>query len=112
MSDPHGFRRDLATYVKGLLWAAALSALAFALVAWDGLDRGATLALVAVLALVQVVVHLRGFLHIDLSRQKREDLQLILFSALILALMAGGTVWVLGNIQDRMMVMPATLPDG
>lgn len=111
MSDPHGFRRDLSAYVKGLLWAAALSASAFALVAWDLLDRSTTLALVAVLALVQVVVHLRWFLHIDLSRQKREDLQLILFSVLILCLMAGGTIWVLGNLQDRMM-MPMTLPGG
>ena len=67
--------------------------------------RSGVLAVIAVLVLVQVLVHLRYFLHIDFSRQKREDLQLILFSALILLLMAGGTLWVLANLAERMMPM-------
>lgn len=112
MSDPHGFRRERSVLVRGLLGASALSPVAFARVASDRLDRGATLAMVAALALVQAVVQLRGLLPIDRSRQKREDRQLILFSALILALMAGGTVWVRGKLQDRMMAMPATLRGG
>jgi cytochrome o ubiquinol oxidase operon protein cyoD len=101
-----GYRRDLRNYALGLFWAVALTALAFGLVAWSPFERSTTLALVGLLALVQMVVHLRYFLHIDLSRQKREDLQLILFSALILMLMAGGTIWVLANLAERMMPMP------
>lgn len=55
------------------------------------------------LGLVQVLVHFRFFLHIDLKRSARADLQLILFSTLIIALMVGGTLVVLANLHDRMM---------
>lgn len=37
------------------------------------------------------------FMRIDPSRQKREDLQLILFSVLLPTIMAGGTIWIMSN---------------
>ena len=52
---------------------------------------------------MQLAVHLRFFLHIDLKRSARADLQLILFSSLIVALMVGGTLVVLFNLHGRMM---------
>ncbi len=54
-------------------------------------------------ALVQVVVHFRFFLHIGWERSTRDDLQLILFTTLIILLMAGGTIWIMGNLHARMM---------
>lgn len=104
-TDTADQRRDLRSYAIGFALAMLLTAAAFALVLWSPWPRPVVLACVAVLALVQVVVHLRWFLHIDLGRQKREDLQLILFSALLLLLMAGGTLWVLANLAQRMMPM-------
>lgn len=89
-------------YVVGYVMAGALTALAFFAVIGGHLARGSALAVVAGLGFVQLLVHLRYFLHIGLSRQKREDLQLILFSALLLAIMVGGTVWVMGNLQTHM----------
>ncbi len=61
-----------------------------------------TMITLGVCALLQLVVHLRFFLHIDLSRQKREDLQLILFSVMLLTIMAGGTIWIMVNLSMRM----------
>ena len=58
---------------------------------------------VLVLALIQVIVHMRCFLHISLKRSARADLQLILFSAMIILLMVGGTLVVLFNLSARMM---------
>lgn len=96
-------RLEARSYLTGFLAAILLSAVPFALV-WTGvLPRIATLAVIGVLALIQVVVQIRYFLHIDLSRQKREDLQLILFSTLVLIIVGGGTVWVLSNLGHRMM---------
>lgn len=95
-------RRELSRYITGGLLSAALTVVAFAAVLWFDLARGTTLAIVAVAGGVQLIVQVRYFLHIDLSRQKREDLQLILFSLLLLTLMAGGTIWILGNLVGRM----------
>ena len=72
-------------------------------VAWSGLPRTAILWIVALSAIIQMAVHLRFFLHIDLSKSKRDDLELILFSFLIVALMVGRTIWIMGNLHMRMM---------
>ncbi|MHA6720419.1 hypothetical protein ACX40Y_13325 [Sphingomonas sp. RS6] len=55
------------------------------------------------LALVQMIVQFRCFLHISLQRSARDDLRLILFSTLIVALMVGGTLVILFNLRMRMM---------
>ena len=99
-------RRERQSYRIGFAAAALLTAIPFALVATGATSRGVALVVIGVLAVVQAVVHFRWFLHIDLSRQKREDLQLILFSTLLLILMAGGTVWVLADLARRMTPSP------
>jgi cytochrome o ubiquinol oxidase operon protein cyoD len=58
---------------------------------------------VLALGLVQMAVQFRCFLHISLKRSSRHDLQLILFSTLIIALMVSGTLVILFNLRGRMM---------
>jgi cytochrome o ubiquinol oxidase operon protein cyoD len=95
--------RELRSYRIGFALALLLTAVAFALVASGGLATVTAWSAIAVLALAQIVVHFRFFLHIDLSEQKREDLQLILFSVLLVVIMGGGTIWILYNLHARMM---------
>ena len=99
----HSRRRDLITYGVGYGLAAALTCTAFALVHWRWASGTTALGVVFALALVQAIVHVRCFLHIDLTRSARDDLQLILFSTLIIGLMVGGTLIVLFNLRMRMM---------
>ena len=104
MSGRSGSRaRDIRTYAIGYLLALALTAAAFAALRWPSIGAGATFAVVLALALVQVVVQFRCFLHISLERSSRDDLQLILFSTLIVILMVGGTLVILFNLRARMM---------
>ena len=97
------YRSELRNYIVGFALAVALTVPPFAFVAWHGASRGTVLWIIAGAAVTQIAVHLRFFLHINLSKSKRDDLQLILFSLLIIALMAGGTLWILGNLRARMM---------
>lgn len=103
MNESSVYRKELRSYVIGLALAVVLSVAAFGCVAWSGLPRTSQLWIVAACAIVQIVVHFRYFLHIDLSRSKRDDLQLILFSFLIVVLMVAGTLWILLNLHARMM---------
>ena len=103
--EDHGertWRQEALHYLVGFALALALTLIPFWAVALSPLGRGAVLAVVGACALAQVAVQLRWFLHIDLTRQSREDLQLILFTALILAIMIGGTVWILTSQMARM----------
>ncbi|MBR0553013.1 cytochrome o ubiquinol oxidase subunit IV [Stakelama marina] len=105
MSGPNaGKRHEITTYVIGYVAALVLTGAAFGAVHWHWFaDTTTTLAVVFGLALVQIIVHFRFFLHISFSRSARDDLQLILFSTLIVALMVGGTIVILLNLRARMM---------
>ncbi|MES2402498.1 MAG: cytochrome C oxidase subunit IV family protein [Pseudomonadota bacterium] len=94
-------RREFLSYVWGGSLALLLTITAFALVLWAGLPRFSLLIATGGLALVQILVQLRCFLHIGL-RQKREDLQLILFSALLLIIMVMGSIWIMASLSTRM----------
>ena len=62
-----------------------------------------TLVVIAILALVQVVVHLRYFLHIDLKSTPRDNLLALAFAAVLICIMVGGTLWIMLDLNARMM---------
>jgi cytochrome o ubiquinol oxidase operon protein cyoD len=88
-------------YLLGLAMAAMLTATA--LVVGKVFAPHATLIAIAALGALQVAVHLRYFLHLQFKRSSRERLLSLAFTAILLALMIGGTVWVLYDLRYRMM---------
>ena len=96
------YRRELRGYIIGLISALILSALTFSVVALHLVSKSAMLVAIMGLAFGQIIIHFRYFLHITLGRSTRDDLQLILFSTLIILLMVGGTLVVLANQAMRM----------
>jgi cytochrome o ubiquinol oxidase operon protein cyoD len=98
-----GKREEVRRYAIGYGFALALTCAAFATVHWPSFASTMTLAIVLGLAVVQMVVHFRFFLHISLRKSARDDLYLILFSSLIVMLMISGTLVILLNLRARMM---------
>lgn len=94
--------RDRRAYLTGFVLAAILTIIPFSVVWGQLLPRSGAILVLVICAIAQIIVQVRYFLHIDLSRQKREDLQVILFSSLLLFIMAAGTIWILGNLAIRM----------
>ena len=83
--------------------AAILTIIPFAVVASGTFSTIAILWLIGILGLLQIVVHVRYFLHVDLSLERREELYLMLFSGALLTLMIAGMLWLLFNLHTRMM---------
>lgn len=98
-------RKEFHSYVWGIALALVLTLVPFALVHWAAMRGLPLLSVIGAFALVQMVVHFRFFLHIGF-RQKREDLQLILFSTLLLVIMVAGTIWIMASLAMRM-TLPA-----
>jgi cytochrome o ubiquinol oxidase subunit IV len=96
--NAHGLK----SYVTGFLLALILTAIPFALVAAGPLTRPATLGIIAVAAILQILVHLRFFLHLDLTSTPRENLLAILFTAILIVIMVGGSFWIMLDLQNRM----------
>lgn len=96
-------RTEQRSYVWGFALALVLTLIPFALVAFTDIERMTLWITIGVCALIQVIVHLRFFMHITLARNKREDLLLILFTVLILVILCGGTLWILFDLYQRML---------
>lgn len=96
-------RAEFRSYVIGLVTSLVLTALAFVIAIYRPLPGPWLLATLGFLALIQIAVQFRFFLHIDLSGSKREDLQLILFTSLLILIMVGGSFWILSDLDLRMM---------
>ncbi|GAA3797586.1 cytochrome o ubiquinol oxidase subunit IV [Qipengyuania pelagi] len=95
-------RAEIRSYAIGFVASLLLTSGAFA-AHLSGLSAPWKIALICAAALVQIVVHLRNFLHLSFSgEQSREDLLLVLFSVCLLAIMAGGTWYVMADLGERM----------
>ena len=97
-----GIDRDLRPYLVGFALALILTAIPFALVAFKPLPKATTLIIIGVAAAIQVLVHLRYFLHLDLTSTPRENLVAIVFTAILIFLMVGGSFWIMFDLHSRM----------
>ncbi|WP_306146260.1 cytochrome o ubiquinol oxidase subunit IV [Roseibium sp. MMSF_3412] len=99
----HSAERSLSTYLTGFALAVVLTAIPFALV-WGGLLTGpAVYVVIAVAAVIQVVVHLVFFLHMNFKSTPGENLFFLGFAAVLICIMVGGSLWIMMDLHHRMM---------
>jgi len=96
--------RTVRPYLIGIVLAVTLTAIPFALVALGTLPRETTLIVIVVAAILQILVHLRFFLHIDFAFTPRENLIALAFACVLIFIMVGGSLWIMFDLYHRMMV--------
>jgi cytochrome o ubiquinol oxidase subunit IV len=92
-------------YLTGFALAIVLTAIPFALVAGGVFSRATTLGMISVAAAIQVLVHLRYFLHLSFSPRDGWFGFSIAFTLLILVIMIAGSMWILVDLNRHMMPM-------
>ncbi len=95
-------RRERWRYVIGYGGSLLLTLAMFGVAQVFGIETTGVYLTIGLLGLAQLIFQLVYFLHIDRRRSSREDLDLILFSTLVLLIIILGTVWILGNLAVRM----------
>ena len=101
---------SLGSYLTGFTLAVVLTLIPFALVMSGALSRPMTVVAIFSAAVVQIFVHLRYFLHLDGSSQGRWNLLAIVFTALIVIILVGGSVWIMVNLHYRTLDPAVFLP--
>lgn len=96
-------RGSLRTYLTGFVLSLILTAIPFALVMSGTWSPAATLAGIISAGLVQILVHLHYFLHLDTSSAARWNVLALMFTLLILTLFVGGSLWIMWTLNYRMM---------
>jgi len=93
---------DRRSYIVGFVLAVVLTAVPFGLVATHALSPAATIWTIAIAAVLQILVHLRWFLHINFTSTPKENLLALAFTAVLLFLMMGGSFWIMVDLHTRM----------
>ena len=80
-----------------------LTGIPFWMVMDGGASKATILAVVLVCAVVQVLVHLVYFLHLDSKSEGGWNLIAIVFAALIILIVVVGSLWIMWNLNYNMM---------
>ncbi len=95
---------SLKSYTIGFLLSVMLTVFAFAVVIKGAaLPRWFVWTGIGFAAVVQILVHLHYFLHLDSSSEARWNVLALIFTVLIMILFVGGTLWIMYDLNVRMM---------
>jgi cytochrome o ubiquinol oxidase operon protein cyoD len=90
------------TYITGFILAVLLTAMAFSFVMIEGLSNSVAISGILITAVIQMLVHLHFFLHLDRSSANRWNILSLVFTVLLLIIFIGGTIWVMFTLNQRM----------
>jgi cytochrome o ubiquinol oxidase operon protein cyoD len=97
----HGSRKD---YVIGFLLSVLLTAIPFALVMTNAIaDSRITAGIVMLCAVVQIVVHMIYFLHMNAKSESGWTLMALIFTIVLVVIVLSGSLWVMYHMNLNMM---------
>ncbi|MEP7101923.1 MAG: cytochrome o ubiquinol oxidase subunit IV [Burkholderiales bacterium] len=104
---PHS---TLKGYLTGFVLAVILTAIPFWLVMGKVFDKSATTAIVILaIGVVQIVVHMIYFLHMDGKAEGGWSMLALLFTLVLVVITLSGSLWVMYHLNHNM--MPAEIHD-
>ncbi|MEA3126546.1 MAG: cytochrome o ubiquinol oxidase subunit [Caballeronia sp.] len=91
------------SYIVGFVLSIILTAASFLIVMEHAMPASTAVLLIAALALVQVVVHLVCFLHMNASSQQKWNVMAFGFTVMTAVILIGGSIWIMHNVSMNMM---------
>jgi cytochrome o ubiquinol oxidase operon protein cyoD len=92
--------------VTGLALSVLLTGISFYVVYTHLIWAPAIPIALAVLAVAQIGIHLVFFLHLTTAPDNTNNVLALAFGVLIVALVIGGSIWIMNHLNERMMPMP------
>jgi cytochrome o ubiquinol oxidase subunit IV len=96
-------RGSLSSYLTGFVLSLILTAIPFALVMGGTWSSSTILVGISCAGIVQILVHMHYFLHLGASSAERWNVLAMIFTVLIMVLFVGGTLWIMFDLNYRMM---------
>jgi cytochrome o ubiquinol oxidase operon protein cyoD len=105
-ADHDGAHGSLKSYMTGFLLSVVLTAIPFALVmAHVFTDNRLVVAAILGLGLVQIVVHMIYFLHMNTRSEGGWTVMALLFTLVLVVITLSGSIWVMYHLNTNMMPM-------
>ena len=100
--EQHSVGERIIGYVVGLVLALLLTATSFFIAGTDLVWQPSIPVALIVLAIAQMGVHLVFFLHITTGPDNTNNVLALAFGLLVVFLVVGGTVWIMGHLNQNM----------
>jgi cytochrome o ubiquinol oxidase operon protein cyoD len=99
-ANSHG---SVKSYLTGFIWSVILTGIPFWMVMTEAFDKGPTYITIVLLAVVQIFVHLKYFLHLNFSEQGKLDTYSFIFAAVVIVMVVALSVWIIFASNAMMM---------
>lgn len=100
--DYGGSQKTLGSYLLGFSLSLLLTVAAFAMVQWKWFSEIYLYLALSILALAQLLVQTLYFLRLNVSAEGRWNLLPFLFTLLVIVILAGGSLWIMYNLNYNM----------
>lgn len=91
------------SYMTGFLLSVVLTAIPFWLVMAGPLEKPVTVAIVMACAVVQIVVHMIYFLHMNSKSEAGWTMLALIFTVILVVIVLSGSLWVMYHLNTNMM---------
>lgn len=92
------------SYMIGFFLSIILTAIPFWMVMGGHASQQLTLGVILICAVVQIIVHLRYFLHLDTKSEEGWNMISILFTAIVILIIVVASLWIMWNLNTNMMM--------
>lgn len=92
------------TYMSGFILSIILTLIPFWMVMSGSASHDTLVIVVVASAVIQILVHLVCFLHMNTSSEERWNLVALIFAVLIIAIVVVGSIWIMWNLNQNMML--------
>jgi cytochrome o ubiquinol oxidase operon protein cyoD len=92
------------SYLIGFILSNILTVIPFAMVMNDLASHSTIIAFVVVTAVIQVIVHLNYFMHMNTASEERWNLVALLFTTMVIGIIVVGSLWIMYNLNINMLV--------
>ena len=91
----------LQVYTIGFILSLALTIVPYLVVTHHTFSGKVVVGIIALLAIVQLLVQLVFFLHLDEGERPRLNVIALVFALLIVCILGGGSSWIMNNLNDN-----------
>ncbi|AKC32230.1 cytochrome o ubiquinol oxidase subunit IV [Candidatus Pantoea carbekii] len=94
----------LTSYIVGFIFSIILTIIPFWIVIYRNMSYSNTIYIIVVCAVMQMLVHLIYFLHLDVRSEGGWNMIAIVFSIIIVTILIVGSLWIMHHLNYNMMI--------
>ncbi|UVK76623.1 MAG: cytochrome bo3 ubiquinol oxidase subunit 4 [Sodalis sp. Fse] len=91
------------SYLTGFILSIILTIIPFAMVMNNSASKNTLIAVIVICAVVQILIHLIYFLHLNTSSEQQWNLIAFMFTLLIIAIFVVGSLWIMWYLNYNLM---------